>query len=144
MDSVRIESGRKRVAINGDPERVIEFDPHDILFTERFYGIYLEFEAKKAEFEERIRKLEDAGVDANGISVGVAEGIACMKEMCAFLRERIDHVFGGGTSQAAFGETMSLDMIGQFLEGITPYIQQARTEKVSRYVPRNDTGRVMK
>ena len=54
-------------------------------------------------------------------------------EVCNFLREQIDKVFGAGTSQTVFGETQSLEMFEQFFTGITPFIKSSRTEKVTKY-----------
>lgn len=146
MDSIRIESGKRRIAINDDPERVITFDPQDILFAERFYAAYLEFETKKAAFEERLRTVGTGTLDGNGIPIDVDQGIACMKEMCVFMREKIDLLFGAGTSEMVFGDTLSLEMIGQFLDGITPFIQRARSQKTRAYAPTGNErrGRVMK
>ena len=42
-------------------------------------------------------------------------------------------VFGAGTSEKAFGEAQTLNMFEQFFDGITPYIQGARGQKVSKY-----------
>lgn len=143
MDSVRVDSGLKRIAINNDPERLIEFDPTDVLFAERFYQIYGEFEAKQKEYEERARHL-DAGSGEDISSANLGQGIAFMREVCEFMRDKIDVLFGPGTSRKVFGDTLSLSMIGQFLEGMTPYFQQARTEKTQKYVNTASKRRVMK
>ena len=60
-------------------------------------------------------------------------GIALLHEACDFMRDEIDTVFGEGTSEKAFGEYRSLDMIEQFFTGITPYIQKARQKKTQKY-----------
>ena len=129
MESVKI-SGVKRIAINDDPNNVIEFNPTDVLFVERFYAIYREFEAKQAEYDKQSKELDAAGDD---ITANMEQSITFLKEVCGFMREKIDYLFGEGTSQKVFGDSLSLEMIAQFFEGITPFVWQARQEKVNKY-----------
>ena len=49
-----------------------------------------------------------------------------LEDTSKFLKERIDYVFGEGTSRPS-GTT--IDMFEQFLDGITPYIQKSRDNK---------------
>lgn len=146
MDSIKIGSGKKRIAINEDPDRVIVFDPAEVGFAERFYKIYHEFQEKQIEYEKRSAFLDERKneVDANGVPVNIYEGIAFLKEVCTFMRERIDYVFGDGTSQKAFDDSLSLEMIGEFLDGMTPFIEASRSEKMAKYLTKKNAGRVMK
>ncbi len=135
MDVLRINSGAKRIQINDGPE-YIEFNPADVGFAERFYKVYREFEMKQAEYAARA-----AEIDANE-SADDGEKIAFLAEVCRYMRDRIDYVFGAGVSQKAFGDALSLDMIGQFFDGMTPFVQTARSEKMAKY-SRKKNGQVM-
>lgn len=132
MDSIRIDTGAKRIAINDDPERVITFNPSDVLFVERFYKIVGEFEAKLHEYETRYAALPV--VENSGIPVADAH-LALLRETCEYVREKIDYVFGAGTSQIVFGDSMVLNAFEQFFDGVTPFIQNTRVEKVRQYLP---------
>ena len=133
MESLRID-GFIQLAINDDPERVISFAPDDIMFAERFYGLLDAFREKENEYRERAGKLsENKKLDDYGIPETAPDGIALLRDVCDFMRDEIDIVFGEGTSEKAFGDVRSLDMIEQFFKGITPYIQHARHEKTRRY-----------
>lgn len=138
MDSIRIDSGVKRIAINDDESRVIEFNPSDVLFAERFYSVYGEFEKKHEEYKTKAKKLGAENVE------NIGEGIVLAREMCAFMREKIDILFGAGTSQKVFGDTLSMAMISQFLEGMTPFFEHARSEKTKKYINTASKRRVMK
>ena len=127
MQSLKIDLGTIQLAVNDDPERIIEFNPQDIGFAERFYTLLSEFDAKSREFYERAEKIEKNDVE---------NGLGLMREMCEYMREKIDQVFGEGSSQKAFGNAMTLNMFEQFFAGVTPYIQKARTEKVKQYTNR--------
>ena len=134
MDSIRINTGVKRLVVNDDPARVIEFNPEDVLFVERFYELIKVFQQKEVEFQKRIEELKaQEEKDEYGIPVNTPETLGLVMEVCDFLRGQIDNVFGPGTSQAAFAETQSLGMFEQFFAGIAPFIQSSRTEKVAKY-----------
>lgn len=145
MDGFKIIDGIKRIAINDDPNRVIEFNPNDPLFAARFFQLYREFDEKRLELEAQAAAL-DAGrniVDANGIPTNIEAGIKFMVDTANFMRDRIDHVFGEGASQKAFGESRDIEMIVQFFEGMTPFVQDARNAKMAKY-GRKSSGKVMK
>jgi hypothetical protein len=145
MDSITISTGVKRVCINDDPDNFIEFNPNDVSFAEKFYSLISEFEAKLVEYQARSDEIDsNKELDANGIPVNFEARIALMRDVCEFVREKIDGLFGKGTSQKVFGNALTLDMFTQFFEGITPFIQQARAEKVAKYQKRPQRKQVMK
>lgn len=148
MDEIRIDSRKKRIAIRDEDDQVIgeiTFNPNDVAFAERFYEIYRDFDAKQKEYEVRAEQLDAANdeVDQNGIPKQFDQGIAFMREVCGYVYEKIDHLFGEGTSKIVFRDSMNFEMIGQFFDGITPFIQQARSEKIGKYSNKK-TGKVMK
>jgi hypothetical protein len=49
MESLHINTGGIRLCINDDPNRVIEFNPQDLSFAERFYSLLSDFEGKEKE-----------------------------------------------------------------------------------------------
>jgi hypothetical protein len=135
MDNLRIDTGVKRIMINDGPE-FLEFNPSDILFAEKFYSLISEFETKMDEYKARTEEIEaNKELDAHGMPVNFEARVKLMREVCEFIRERIDHLFGAGTSQKAFGNVLSLNVFEQFFAGITPFIKQARNEKVDKYTP---------
>ncbi len=134
MDNIRINSGLKRIMINDDPNRVIEFNPEDVLFAERFYALIKVFQEQEVKFQERLEELQkNEEKDPYGIPVNTQETLDFVVEVCNFLREQVDKVFGAGTSETVFGETQSLGMFEQFFTGITPFVKSSRTEKVAKY-----------
>lgn len=145
MDSIKINTGSKRILINDGPE-YIEFNPSDVLFAEKFYRLYSEFGAKQKEYEARSKELDahKDELDINGIPVNIEQGIAFLKEVCEYMRGQIDSLFGSGTSQKVFGDALNIDLFGEFFESITPFVQTARTKKIEQYVVSKRGGRVMK
>lgn len=134
VETLRIDTGAIRLAINGDESRIIEFNPEDIVFVERFYGLIKEFEAKEVEFREKAEALANVSeLDEYGIPVTTGDNIKLVKELCEYLRTKIDHVFGAGTSKKVFEDAQTLNMFEQFFTGITPFVQKARGQKLEKY-----------
>jgi hypothetical protein len=135
MDSLQITTSEKRITINGDPERVIVFNPADVMFAERFYKLMDDFQEQFTQYGAKAEEIEsNQELDANGIPVNVAARIELLKEMCQYMRGQIDVLFGEGTSQKAFGNALELGMFEQFFGGITPFVQTVRKEKIAKYV----------
>lgn len=141
MDNIQINTGEKRVTINGDHERVIVFNPMDTLFAERFYALLGEMKKTLKDFKAKGEALKTAERDEDGMPVNMQEHINLQKELCDYLRERIDKTFGEGTSQKAFGEVRNLDVYVQFFDGILPFFQQARAERVALYTTKASAKR---
>lgn len=135
METLTINSGEKRIAINGDESRVIVFSPHDVLFAEKFYRILGDFRTKADEYQRRHDELaSQAELDADGTPLNMSERLDLLREVCVYIRERIDGVFGMDTSQKAFGDAFEIEMINQFFDGMAKHISPVRNEKVARYV----------
>lgn len=134
MDTLQINTGEKRIAINGDESRVIAFNPNDVIFAEKFYQLISEFQRKLVEYRKRAETIEaETQVDENEIPVNFGDGLTLQRDACLYFRESIDTLFGAGTSQKAFGDTLNLDVFPQFFNGIVPFIQHARADKIQQY-----------
>ena len=136
MDSIRIDTGIKRIQINDGPN-FIEFDPTDVAFADKFYKLIKDFDGKQADYQSRAKAIsDDKELDSNGRPANIPAGLEMIREMCTFMRDGIDGVFGSGTSQTVFGDAMPLDlgMFTQFFHGITPFIQTARADKMNKYI----------
>ncbi len=143
MDSLRLNHSTIRLAVEDDPNRVISFNPADVGFVERFYGLINRLEEKEKEYQARIQQVDETAKDEHGLPANFGEQLQIIKDICSDLRAEIDEVFGAGTSQAAFGEINTLGMFEEFFMGITPYIQQARGEKLQKHLGKKK-GKVMR
>lgn len=134
MESLRIDTGVIRLQINDGPG-YIEFNPASVQFAQRFYALIGDFESKLEEYETRSAAIEaNTETDKNGLPVNMPERLALLEETCNYIRAKIDDIFGAGTSQTAFGDDLNLDVFEQFLVGITPFVQRARSKKVEKYL----------
>lgn len=133
--SIKIDTGEVKVLINDDESRVITFNPNDIAFLEAFFDLLEDFEEKEKEFRNEERVLNaNKDVDSRGLPKNIKGKIGLNRKVCMYMREKIDSVFGEGTSLAAFGKANTMDMFPQFFDGITPFIKSARKDKTDKYL----------
>jgi hypothetical protein len=121
--------------VNDDPARVIEFNPSDLIFVEKFYQLIAQFEEKLKEYQARAEQNEKiTSLDADGLPINMAARLTLLRDSCDYICDRIDSVFGKDTSLKVFGGARTLDMFSQFLDGISPFISKTRVQKVSPYL----------
>ena len=129
------------LTVNGDPDRVISFNPSDVGFVDRYFTMLDRFEEKEGEYRAKLAEIEqDKAVDGYGIPLAARRAAKLSKEVCAFMRRQIDEVFGEGTSQTAFGDANVPEMFGEFFDGIAPHIAKAREAAVSKYTKTRGGG----
>ncbi|MBI5954376.1 MAG: hypothetical protein HY865_22190 [Chloroflexi bacterium] len=143
QNTIQINTGTVDLAIVRDNNSAgtLSFNPTDTLFAERFYALLGDLQKNLKDYKERGLELGKKGVDEDGVPQNVEEHIALQIELCNYLRDKTDKVFGEGTSQKLFGEVRNLEVYKQFFDGILPYFQQARAEKVARYTTETSAKR---
>jgi len=145
MDSIRIDTGVKCISIerDGGVRGEIEFNPSDVNFAEKFQRMYARLQEKQDEFHEKSLAIDaNQNVDKAGMPENAAERVAFLREVGEFVRAEIDSLFGEGTSQIVFGDYVPLDpsVYGQFLDGISPHVELARSEKMDKYLSDPDAA----
>ncbi len=87
---------------------------------------------EKKDFDE-VRTTLNKVIDFTSYTVERVEKIA----------EKIDKVFGEGTSQLILQGGHDIEGLEAFLKGITPYFKDAHDKRVNKYVEDKDEGDVM-
>jgi hypothetical protein len=138
MDTLRIDTGHKKVQINDGPE-FIEFNPTEVNWGRRFERLRSDVKTRMDEMSAKIAGIEKRAQELNEETPAMIEEVNNLRdEVCVFIREKIDILFGTGTSQKVFGDLMSEYAIASFLEGIAPFIQSGREQMVTKYLPKNN------
>ena len=137
QNTISIHTGDILLAIQRDgvpTGETLVFNPSDLIFIEKFYKLFDELKTKLTEFNTRSEQLTaNNAVDPNGIPLNAPQIIEMNKEANAYMRARIDDLFGKGVSQKLFGSSITMDVFEQFFQGIIPYVQKDRQQKVAKY-----------
>jgi hypothetical protein len=136
LQSIHIDSGVKRIAINDDPNRVIEFNPHDTIFAEKLYRTYTKMAGLEKAYSERAAALtESIETDDLDVPTDFEPFVQLRKEMLDVIVQEIDNLFGAGTSDLVFQGDITDYTVTQFLEGMIQYIMPERAEAMRQYMP---------
>lgn len=115
MQSLNFEDGLKRLAINGDENRVIVVNPTDV-------GIVTRYREKLPEIE----KLSPDTADSEEIADVLDKKV----------REFVDYIIGSPVSEIVFGKTNCLSMAGGqtvFENFLTAYMEYMKPEIKAEY-----------
>lgn len=115
MQALNFDDGLKRLAINGDENRVIVVNPTDVGIVKRYREKFPEIEKLSAETEnsEEIADVLDKKV-----------------------REFIDYIIGSPVSETVFGKTNCLSIAGGqtvFENFLTAYMEYMKPEIKAEY-----------
>jgi hypothetical protein len=136
MDSLRIDTGTVELLINDGPE-TIKFNPTEVNWGRRYEKMRMDVKVRMDEMSSKITEIETRAKELEEENPAMIEEINNLRdEVCNFIREKIDALFGTGTSQKVFGDLMSEYAIASFLEGIAPFIQSGRETIVTKYLPK--------
>lgn len=111
------DEGFKEFNINGDPNRVIRFNPTDISIIERAQKV-------KKEIGEEVKKLDKLEINDD-------EAVAkAVEEVNKIIKEKINYIFGSDVSEAVFGVQSPLasangvTLAERFIAAAIPIIQK--------------------
>ncbi|MCM1327258.1 MAG: hypothetical protein NC094_12155 [Bacteroidales bacterium] len=145
MDSLRVDSGIKKIEVNDNGE-YIEIPISDTAFYEKFGALLKHFEQKQAEIEKQAAELEEKHKDKPDNDTDmIIDTVTLYSGLCKDICAELDRLFGAGCCKKVFVgiDTPSTELIGDFFEQITPLLQkyaQERNEKINLKYNRNRKG----
>lgn len=137
MEPIKISTGKIKIPLLIDDERtvVLEIDPDDLLFYERFYHYYQEVQEKSVYFTERMKSIQAGLPDEDDISnEDFEQQRKLIEETCDFMKEKINGLFGEGTYESIFGTKKNIFAVSEFMTAILPAITTKRKEKIDKFM----------
>lgn len=111
------DEGFKEFNINGDPNRVIRFNPTDISIIERAQKV-------KKEIGEEVKRLDKLEINDD-------EAVAkAVEEVNKIIKEKINYIFGSDVSETVFGvqsplaSANGITLVERFIAAAIPVIQK--------------------
>lgn len=102
MQNIKFDDGYKEFTINGDPNKVIRFDPTDFAIIERFNTAMKNIEKSTEEMEDVV--LDGKGDPADELETS-ANTVAKVNE---YIRGQIDYIFDSPVAEIVFGNKSPL------------------------------------
>lgn len=127
MEQLHIKSKSITLEIIKDDESVglFKFNPSDIGEAQRYSQVVSEMETKKVEYLLKAKEI-DAEND-------VQKTIDFLADFVKYLQSGVNKIYGEGTSDLVFGDSLDIDMYFQFMDGLAPYYKKASIERTAKY-----------
>lgn len=143
MDSIRVDSGIKKIEVNDDGE-CISIPISDTAFYERFANILKYFDEKQKDIEQKVHEISEKYSDNENTEKAFDE-VKMYSDLCRNVCSELDKLFGEGCCRKVFvgNEVPGIELIGDFFEQITPILQrfvQERNKKIELRYNRHRKG----
>lgn len=126
MESINIDikGKRKRFTLNGDENKVIEFNPESTETRRKFYNASQKVFEKQRELDLEIKNTNNDDIE---------KVFELEEKTFRFMKEIIDEIFGTGvTDMITDGET-NIYAITNFLIAIAPYFENVAERQKNKY-----------
>lgn len=145
MDSIRLDSGVKKIEVNDFGEYITVNLSNNQFFDQfRLFVLWLD-EAQKA-IEEKAAQIEQKYADEPQDEVNIHKVVDSMmlyKELSDEISSKLDGFFGTGCLRKVFPDVESpgMDLIYDFLDAVTPYLQKYAQEHGAKFDARYNRSR---
>lgn len=124
MENLNFKSNVKRLAMNGDKNKVLKFNPYDMNTRKKFYDISRKIFSKQREFDIKVKNLKDGDVE---------KAFELEQELFSVISNLIDEVFGKGTTKMVTDNTVDVMASCNFLTAIAPYFKEVNEKQKNKY-----------
>lgn len=149
MEKLRIDTGVKKIEVN-DAGECITVNMADNAFFTRFRDFLNRLEEEQLDIDRKVKEFSakypdsDKEDEENNTNM-LFDMMDTYKEVCDWTCAELDKLFGAGCCRKVFPdlESPGMDLIGDFLEAVTPILQKfanERNEKINLRYNRNRKG----
>lgn len=127
MESINLElkTSKKRLCINGDENKILEFNPENIETRKKFYNASKKIFEKQRELDVILEKL--------GEEAKVEEMFEIEEQTFNFMKEIIDEIFGEGVTDMITDGEKNIFAITNFAVAIAPYFKDVAEKQKNKY-----------
>lgn len=122
--NINLKTKKKRIIINGDENKIIEFNPEDMNTRKRFYEASKTIFNSQREFDVKLKALQEDDIDG---------AFALEEELYIFIKDIIDDIFGEGATDKITDGEINIMVIGEFITMVTPYFKEVNEKQKNKY-----------
>lgn len=129
MESLNIETSKKRLCLNGDESKVIEFNPEDLDTRKKFFDASKEIFQKQREYDIAVKEIESEQDDMKKTE----KAFELEQNLYNLMKNIIDDIFGNGTSDMITDGKTNIFSLVNFIIAITPYFRAVTDKQKNKY-----------
>ena len=124
-----------RLALNGDNDKILEFDPGDVNTRRKFYNMKDSMITKQQELDSKIKQLDLKEED------GIQEAFKLEEDFFDYLKDLIDDIFGNGATNMICGNRKNVFVLANCIIALCPYFEKFRNDTKNKYTSKlKDAG----
>ena len=124
-----------RLALNGDKDKILEFDPGDVNTRRKFYNMKDSMITKQQELDSKIKQLDLKGED------GIKEAFKLEEDFFDYLKDLIDDIFGNGAVDMICGKRKNVFVLANCIIALCPYFEKFKNDTKNKYTSKlKDAG----
>lgn len=122
--NINVKTNKKRLALNGDENKIIEFNPQDLNTRKKFLKAKNEvFEAQR-NFDVKLNNLQEGDIE---------KALELEQELFEFTKKIVDDIFGIGTTDMITDKDIDVIAVCNFIVAITPYFKEVNEQQKNKY-----------
>lgn len=129
MESLNIETSKKRLCLNGDESKVIEFNPEDLDTRKKFFDASKEIFQKQREYDIAVKEIESEQDDMKKTE----KAFELEQNLYNLMKSIVDDIFGNGTSDMITDGKSNIFSLVNFIIAITPYFRAVTDKQKNKY-----------
>lgn len=125
MESLQIRTGKIAIKIlddDGEVRGIFKFNPEDLGVAKRMSELLAEIKQNTGEISKRESECKTG-----------EERMLLLEEVCSGYRDKIDQIWGAGSSDILFGNAVCVEMFTDFLNGISKHYQKESNKRIAEY-----------
>lgn len=129
MESLNIETSKKRLCLNGDESKIIEFNPEDLDTRKKFFDASKEIFQKQREYDIAVKEIESEQDDMKKTE----KAFELEQNLYNLMKSIVDDIFGNGTSDMITDGKSNIFSLVNFIIAITPYFRAVTDKQKNKY-----------
>lgn len=129
MESLNIETSKKRLCLNGDESKIIEFNPEDLDTRKKFFDASKEIFQKQREYDIAVKEIESEQDDMKKTE----KAFELEQNLYNLMKSIVDDIFGNGTSDMITDGKANIFSLVNFIIAITPYFRAVTDKQKNKY-----------
>lgn len=122
--NINLKSKKKRIIINEDENKIIEFNPEDMKTRKKFYEAGQTIFNKQREFDIKLKELKEGDIEG---------AFALEEELYLFAKDILDNMFGVGATEKITDGEIDVISICDFITMVAPYFKEVNENQKNKY-----------
>lgn len=119
-----------RLALNGDENKIIEFDPGDVTFRKKFYNLKNELIKKQQELDSKQKQLNLETDEEIELAFKMEE------DLFDYIAKTVDDLFEEGTTKKICGNRKNVFVLANSIIALVPYFEKFKNDTKNKYTNR--------